>query len=248
MQGKFFQQDHRQALGLELVSAVQRAFKRGIKKILIMATIRNTIKKILLYFLNSPNVKDKVKLSGFSRGVQNVTFEGKNAVPDRCNFSGKINIGYATTLGYNNLLSGTITIGKYCQLGADVAIHATNHPIHHLTTYINSNLFDGELKQFKEENKITIGHDVWVGHNVIIVGNVTIGNGAILAAGSVITKDVEPFTIVAGVPAKPIKKRFPDAIISEIETLQWWNLPEDELAKIKPLFLRNLKDANSIFE
>lgn len=213
-----------------------------------MGTIRNTIKKILLYFLNTPEVKDTVKLSGFSRGLQNVTFEGKNAVPDRCNFSGKIHIGYATTLGCNNLLGGNITIGKYCQLGVDVAIHATNHPIHHLTTYINSNLFDGELKQFKEENTISIGHDVWVGHNVIIVGNVTIGNGAILAAGSVVTKDVEPYTIVAGVPARPIKKRFTEKIISEIEELQWWDLPEAELVKIKPLFFKNLKDADSIFE
>lgn len=213
-----------------------------------MGTFRTYIKKILLYFLNTPDVRENVKLSGFSRGLQNVTFEGKNAVPDRCNFSGKIHIGYATTLGYNNLLGGNITIGKYCQLGVDVAIHATNHPIHHLTTYINSNLFDGELKQFKEENTITIGHDVWVGHNVIIVGNVTIGNGAILAAGSVVTKDVEPYSIVAGVPAKPLKKRFSEKVISEIEELQWWNLPEAELAKIKPLFFKNLEEANSIYD
>lgn len=213
-----------------------------------MGTFRTYIKKILLYFLNTPDVRENVKLSGLSRGLQNVTFEGKNAVPDRCNFSGKIHIGYATTLGYNNLLGGNITIGKYCQLGVDVAIHATNHPIHHLTTYINSNLFDGELKQFKEENTITIGHDVWVGHNVIIVGNVTIGNGAILAAGSVVTKDVEPYAIVAGVPAKQLKKRFSDKVISEIEELQWWNLPEAELVKIKPLFFKNLEDANSIYD
>lgn len=213
-----------------------------------MGKIRITIKKILFYFLNATDTTNKVKISGFSRGLQNVTFEGKNAVPDRCNFSGKIHIGYATTLGYNNLLGGDITIGKYCQLGVDVAIHATNHPIHHLTTYINSNLFDGELKQFKEENKITIGNDVWIGHNVIIVGNVTIGNGAIIAAGSVVTKNVEPYTIVAGVPAKPIKKRFSDRVIAEIEALQWWHLSDEELSKIKPLFFKNLKEVQSIYE
>ena len=210
--------------------------------------MRKFIKKILYYFLNAIEKKDKVTLSGFSRGLQNVTFEGKNAVPDGCNFSGKIKIGYATTLGYRNLLGGTISIGKYCQLGVDVALHATNHPISYMTTYINKNLFDGELKSLTQENVIAIGHDVWLGHGVVIVGNVTVGNGAIIAAGSVITKDVEPYAIVAGVPAKEIRKRFSDTIIQEIETLQWWDKSEQELEKIKPLFFKDFSNRHSIYE
>ena len=206
------------------------------------------IKKILYYFLNVVEQRKEVILSGFSRGIQNVTFEGKNAVPDGCNFSGKIKIGYATTLGYRNLLGGTISIGKYCQLGVDVALHATNHPISYMTTYINKNLFDGELKSLKQENVIAIGHDVWLGHGVVIVGNVTVGNGAIIAAGSVITKDVEPYAIVAGVPAKEIRKRFSDTIIQEIETLQWWDKSEQELEKIKPLFFKDFSNRHSIYE
>lgn len=210
--------------------------------------MRKFIKKILYYFLNVVEQRKEVILSGFSRGLQNVTFEGKNAVPDGCNFSGKIKIGYATTLGYRNLLGGTISIGKYCQLGVDVALHATNHPISYMTTYINKNLFDGELKSLKQENVIAIGHDVWLGHGVIIVGNVTVGNGAIIAAGSVITKDVEPYAIVAGVPAKEIRKRFSDTIIKEIETLQWWDKSEQELEKIKPLFFKDFSNRHSIYE
>jgi virginiamycin A acetyltransferase len=210
--------------------------------------MRQFVKKILLYFLNTIEIHEKVTLSGFSRGLQNVVFEGKNAVPDRCNFSGTIRIGYATTLGYNNLLGGTISIGKYCQIGADVAMHATNHPISSMTTYINKNLFGGELKALKEENKIVIGNDVWIGHGVIIVGNVTVGNGAVLAAGSVVTKDVDPYTVVAGVPAKPIKKRFSENIIQEIEALQWWDLSKSELENIKPLFLKNFSNKESIYE
>ena len=210
--------------------------------------MRLFVRKILYYFLNSTEKTEKVILSGFSRGLQNVTFEGKNAVPDGCNFSGKIKIGYATTLGYRNLLGGTISIGKYCQLGVDVALHATNHPISYMTTYINKNLFDGELKSLKQENVIAIGHDVWLGHGVIIVGNVTVGNGAIIAAGSVITKDVEPYAIVAGVPAKEIRKRFSDTIIQEIETLQWWDKSEQELEKIKPLFFKDFSNRHSIYE
>ena len=88
--------------------------------------MRKFIKKIVYYFLNTVEKRDGVTLSGFSRGLQNVTFEGKNAVPDGCNFSGKIKIGYATTLGYRNLLSGSIAIGKYCQLGVDVALQDSN--------------------------------------------------------------------------------------------------------------------------
>ena len=210
--------------------------------------MRLFVRKILYYFLNSTEKTEKVILSGFSRGLQNVTFEGKNAVPDGCNFSGKIKIGYATTLGYRNLLGGTISIGKYCQLGVDVALHATNHPISYMTTYINKNLFDGELKSLKQENVIAIGHDVWLGHGVVIVGNVTVGNGAIIAAGSVITKDVEPYAIVAGVPAKEIRKRFSNTIIQEIETLQWWDKSEHELEKIKPLFFKDFSNRHSIYE
>ena len=210
--------------------------------------MRNFIKKILYYFLNTPENKNGVLLSGFSRGLQNVAFEGKNAVPDSCNFSGKIKIGYATTLGYNNFFHGNIVVGKYCQIGANVAIHTTNHPTAYLSTYINKNLFNGELKEHKETKKVTVGNDVWIGHNVIIVGNVTVGDGAVLAAGSVVTKDVEPYTIVAGVPAKPMRKRFSATIIQEIEALQWWDLPESELEKIKPLFFKDFTNKESIYE
>lgn len=210
--------------------------------------IKKIIKKAILYFINSVEKTDKVVIAGFSRGIQNVQFEGKNAVPDRCNFSGTIKIGYATTLGYNNFFHGDIIIGKYCQIGADVAIHTTNHPTSYLSTYINSNLFKGDLKGLKEIKKVSIGNDVWIGHNVIIVGNVTIGNGAVLAAGSVVTKDVPPYTIVGGVPAKEIKKRFSDSVIQEIEALKWWDKPEEELEQLKPMFFKDFADKESIYE
>jgi acetyltransferase-like isoleucine patch superfamily enzyme len=117
-----------------------------------------------------------------------------------------------------------------------------------MSTYINTNLLNGDLKILKEIKKVSIGNDVWIGHNVIIVGNVTIGNGAILAAGSVVTKDVTPYSIVAGVPAKQIKMRFSKNVIEEIEELKWWNLSEEKLEEIKPLFMKNFLDKNSIYE
>lgn len=211
--------------------------------------MKKILKKILFKILNSPEkTTNNNVFSGFSNGIKNVLFEGNNSVPHGCNFSGKVTVGFATTLGYNNFIHGDVAIGKYCQIGVDVAIFSKNHPTNYMSTYINNNLFNGELKSIRQENKIIIGNDVWIGHNVIVVGNVTIGNGAILAAGSVITKDVLPYSIVGGVPAKIIKKRFSQNIIHEIEELQWWNLSEAELEKIKPLFFKDFENRSSIYE
>lgn len=182
-------------------------------------------------------------------GYQNAFYEGNNAVPARCQFMGnEIYIGYNTTLGYNNLIGGNVNIGKYCQIGSDVAFHATNHPISYMTTYINKNLFSGELISLKQENKIVIGNDVWIGHGVIIVGNVTIGNGAILAAGSVVTKDVDSYTIVAGVPGKTVRKRFSQSVIHEIENLNWWDKSDEELEELKPFFFKDFTNKKSIYD
>ena len=210
--------------------------------------MKKWIRKLLYYFLNASVHNEKVILSGYSRGLQNVTFDGKNAVPDRCNFSGNIKIGYATTLGYNNFFHWDIEVGKYCQIGADVSIHTTNHPINYLSTYVNKNLFKGELSSLKTIKKTKIGNDVWIGHNVNIVGGVNIGNGAILASGALITKDVPSYHIVGGVPAKVIRKRFSDSIIQEIDALNWWDLSEKDLEKIKPLFFKDFKNKTSIYD
>lgn len=211
-------------------------------------SVRIFIKKLLYYFINSIENNKNVKTSGFSRGLKNVKFEGKNAIADRCNFSGNIKIGWATTLGYNNVIHGDVEIGKYCQLGFDVAIISNNHPLNYMTTYINKSLFDGELYNLKNNGNILIGNDVWIGHNVIVIGSVKIGNGSVLAAGAVITKDVKPYTIVGGVPAKKIKKRFKDSVIKEIEELEWWNKKGKQLEDLKPLFLKNYNNKQSIYE
>ncbi|MBS0028835.1 CatB-related O-acetyltransferase [Chitinophaga sp. 2R12] len=78
---------------------------------------------------------------------------------------------------------------------------------------------------------VTIGNDVWIGLNSSVMGGVTIGNGAIIAAHSVVTKDVPPYAIVGGVPAKIIKYRFSEEVISRMEALKWWDMPEDALKR-----------------
>ena len=82
----------------------------------------------------------------------------------------------------------------------------------------------------------------------MILKGVLIGKNSVIAAGSVVTKDIPPFSVVAGVPAKEIRKRFSDTIIQEIETLQWWDKSEQELEKIKPLFFKDFSNRHSIYE
>lgn len=181
-------------------------------------------------------------------GFKNVFFEGKNIVPENCKFFGKVSIGYKSTLGSNNYFHGNISIGKYCQLGSHVSIHSTSHPLNYLTTYVNRNLFDGELTNLKIVGTTVIGHDVWIGHGAIILGNIKIGNGAIIGAGAVVNKDVKPFSVVAGVPAKIIRMRFHENIVKEIEDLCWWDLSESDLGALKNLFFKDFSDKNSIYK
>lgn len=186
-------------------------------------------------------------ISPDASGFMTVKFEGENAVPSKCSFSGNVYLGFRTTLGIGNLIGGDVRIGKYCQLGTNVAIHGTNHPISYLSTYINRRLFH-DLNKLKTSKEINIGNDVWIGQSAIILSGVTIGNGAIIAAGSVVTRDVAAFTIVAGNPAKPIRKRFSDEIILEIENLKWWDKSDAELNQIKSLFYKDFANAKSIFD
>lgn len=191
--------------------------------------------------------KEGTIISCLAKGYQNVFFEGENGVPEYCHLEGNIKIGKYTTLGAYNFFHGNVSLGKYCQIGRNVAVHATNHPINYLSTYINNRLFDGELKELKEAKPVEIGNDVWVGHGVIILSGIKIGNGAIIAAGSVVTKDVPPYSIVTGTPAKVLKFRFDASVIKEIEELKWWNKDKNNLNTIKHLFFKNYNNKKSIY-
>ena len=85
-----------------------------------------------------------------------------------------------------------------------------------------------------ERTALTVGHDVWIGRDVKILSNVTkIGNGAVIGAGSIVTHDVEPYTVVAGNPAQVIRRRFDDDTIAKLEDSKWWTLPPDKLMKLQ---------------
>lgn len=209
---------------------------------------KKLIKRVINYFLNSSFEKENVFINGQVKGLQNVTFEGENAVLDASNFNGSIKVGFATTFSIHNLIHGDIQIGKYCQFAPYASINTYNHPYKHITSYINKRLLDGMMQNYKTCNKTIIKNDVWVGKNAIILGGVTVGNGAIIAAGAVVTKDVPNYTIVAGVPAKIIKPRFSKEIIEELLELKWWDKSRKEIDKLRPLFKKDLTKVSTIYE
>ena len=217
---------------------------------IIKQTIRGICCRIvkIAFSYSRPENDGKILVQGYVTGLNSVDFEGNNAVLSFSDFNGNVKVGYATTFSKHNLIHGDVQIGRYCQFGPYAAINTNSHPTEYLTTYINKRLLTGAMYAHKTSKKVVIGNDVWIGKNAIILGGVTIGNGAIVAAGSVVTKDVDPYHIAAGVPARQIKKRFSDEIISELMELEWWNLDKSDIDEVSGLFHKNLNERNSIYE
>ncbi|MGX5802338.1 DapH/DapD/GlmU-related protein [Bradyrhizobium sp. Arg314] len=135
------------------------------------------------------------------------------------------------------------TIGKFCSIAANSRINALEHPIERLTqhkvSYRPNEYFrwlgvDTAFRAKRQAKSVSVGHDVWIGHGAVIMPGVAIGNGAVIGANAVVTHDVAPYTIVAGVPAKPLRQRFEPEIAARIENLGWWGWPTEKLARAVP--------------
>lgn len=133
-----------------------------------------------------------------------------------------------------------LTIGKFCSIGDNVQIMlGGEHRTDWVTTYpFNALMTDvyGDIEGHpKSKGDVIIGNDVWIGNDAKIMSGVKIGDGAVIGANAIVTHDVQPYTIVGGVPAKEIRKRFSDAAIRELLRISWWNWDEDRLAEFIPV-------------
>lgn len=131
-------------------------------------------------------------------------------------------------------------IGKFCSISWNVSIGGGEHDFHKVTSH---SILYAQMYGFIDEplynrfaTNCSIGNDVWIGAGAHILRDLTIGDGAVIGAGAVVTKDVEPYSIVAGVPAKKIGQRCDDDIIEELLQIKWWDLPEDQIKKNIHLF------------
>lgn len=218
------------------------------------------IKRFLKYALNNfkgnrvdlkSNIPLKIEIVGFSKeypiSIKNSTFNnavfGIGCKLSNCICIGEIRLGnFVSIFGPGTVLSaikGKITIGNYCSIGQNVAIQESYHNYNNATSYlIGKNILkSNDQKDFISKGDITIGDDVWIASNSVILSGVTIGRGAIIAAGSIVTKDIGPYEVWGGNPACFIKNRFSKERINELEESKWWEWDIEKVKHNKDFFI-----------
>lgn len=135
------------------------------------------------------------------------------------------------------------TIGKFCSIAANTRINALEHPVERITThklsyrpneYFRYRGIDAAFLERRRAKHVTIGNDVWIGHGAVVLPGVRVGDGAVIGANAVVTRDVEPYTIVAGAPARVIRRRFEAEVAEMLQSLAWWDWPLDRLFEAVP--------------
>lgn len=202
--------------------------------------MRRFLKYLITLFYRIANL-GKSRISSSAIVFRNCSFEGHNSVGNNTYLSGT-SFGYGSFVGFGCEFSNC-KIGKFCSLGSNIRVVSATHPVKgfistHPAFFSDSYWFHYvQASKFKEHLtnedgfECSIGNDVWIGDNVLILGGCTIGDGAVIGMGSVVLHDVPPYTIVAGIPAKEIRKRFPDEVVDSLNLLNWWNKPIEWIEK-----------------
>lgn len=163
---------------------------------------------------------------------------------------GKYTYGLTKNTVIRATYEASVTVGKFCSFAPNVTIFAhADHPLNFPSTYPFKTLFSNVRKEVCDPTwpnydaitygPINIGNDVWIGQNVTILSGVTIGNGVVIGVGSVVSKDVPPYAIVVGNPARIIRYRFSSELIKSFEEIKWWNFPDEEIESLLPYFYSN---------
>lgn len=200
--------------------------------------LKRLIPKSIKQYIRTMQLRQKFGCNISTHRIHNSVILGKNtSISENVDLRKNVKIG-----DYSYINRGTLVasgeIGKYCSVGYNCQIGIFEHPTNFISTspHIYRNVYlDKDRRPKWSEDDINyppkIGNDVWIGSNALIMQGVTIGDGAIIAANAVVTKDVEPYCIVGGVPAKIIRKRFSDEEIEVIKYSKWWDKSEEWINK-----------------
>lgn len=192
--------------------------------------------------MNGPNKNIKFPLNNYVRlcFLKNIVKNPNIIVGDYTYYDDFENVeNFEKNVKYHfDFVGDKLIIGKFCMIASDVKfiMNGANHLTNALTSYPFSIFGNGwekamENKSYPQKGDINIGNDVWIGYNSTIMAGVTIGDGAIIATNSTVIKDVEPYTIVGGNPAKEIKKRFTEKEIERLLKIKWWNWDIEKITK-----------------
>ncbi|WP_417510950.1 CatB-related O-acetyltransferase [Methylophaga sp.] len=182
--------------------------------------------KLIKRLLRKHGIKISPNLSSL-RPKQIIEIEEKASVSNGLLKSRFTKIGAYSYIRSGYELYGNIEIGRFCSIGNNVilGLDSHQHPIDWLSTSLFSQVLSEKYERLRDEvTKVSIGHDCWIARDAVVMDGVHIGNGAIVASRAIVTKNVPPYAIVAGVPARVIKFRFSNEIIDQLCRLEWWNI------------------------
>mgnify|MGYP000481936999 CR=1 FL=1 len=176
-----------------------------------------------------------------------VTLESNARLSTRCVLNGTITVGRGTNFEPACTLIGDVEFGNYCAIARENTFQQTNHETAKpsMQRRLYETVLDSDL-EYVTDGPITVGNDVWIGARCIVLSGVTIGDGAVVAAGSVVTDDVEPYAVVGGVPAERLKWRFPREVREALQDLAWWNWDEETIRANRGFFERELESADDV--